>query len=91
MTALAIIIGSSIVAISLCMLVVVISKTADHASDVANLFFAVQITQLRRELDELGYECPEWIKVLDEEELPLDMPPPTKLRLVKIEKDKQEE
>ena len=88
MIALSIILGSTIVSISLCMLIVVINKTANHASGVANLFFAVHITQLRLELDELGYECPEWIKVLDEEEQPLDVPPPTELRLVKIEKDK---
>lgn len=91
MTAIAIILGSIIVSVWLCVLIVVIHRTADHFSGVANLFFAVQITQLRLELDDAGYECPEWIKVLDEEEQPLDMPPPTKLRLVKIEKDKQEE
>ncbi len=91
MTALAIIVGSIIVFFSLCMLVVVVSKTADRASDVANLFFAVQITQLRMELDELGYECPAWIKVLDKEEQPLDMAPPTELRLLKTEKDKKKE
>lgn len=91
MTAIAIILGSIIIAISLCALVVVISKTADNASRVANLFFAVHITQLRLEMDELGYECPEWIKVLDEEEQPLDIPPPTELRLLKIDKDKKEE
>lgn len=91
MTAIAIILGSIIIAISLCALVVVISKTADDASRVANLFFAVQITQLRLEMDELGYECPDWIKVLDAEEQPLDMPPPTELTLVKREKDKKKE
>lgn len=90
-TPIAIIIGSIIVAISIISVGVLFSKVADHFDGVANLFFAVQITQLRIEIDELGYECPEWIRVLDDEDQPLDMPPPTELRLVKLEKDKKEE
>ena len=66
-------------------------KTADHFDGVANMFFAVSTMQLRVELDELGYECPEWLKIMDDEEQPLDMPQPTELRLVKLEKDKQGE
>jgi hypothetical protein len=90
-TPIAILIGSSLVAMSIVFLAVCLWKIGDHFAGVANMFFAVSTMQLRIELDELGYECPEWLKIMDDDEQPLDMPQPTELRLVKITKDKNEE
>lgn len=87
----AIIIGSILVSVSILILALVIYKAADHFDGVANLFFAIATMQLRLELDECGYEVPSWLKVMDEEEEPLAVSPPTDLRLVKLAKDKIEE
>jgi hypothetical protein len=86
-----ILIGSSIVAIAVLILAAVLYNLGKHFDGVANMFFAVTTMQLRLELDECGYEVPSWLKIMDDEEQPLEMPPPTELRLVKLEKDKKEE
>jgi hypothetical protein len=90
-TWLAVLIGSILVSLSILILAAVIGGMSKHFDGVANMFFAVKTMQLRLELDECGYECPDWLKIMDEEEEPLDVPPPTDLRLVKLAKDKVEE
>jgi hypothetical protein len=87
----AVLIGSILVSISIGTLAAVIGGLGKHFDGVANMFFAVATMQLRVELDELGYEVPDWLKIMDDEEEPLDVGPPTELRLVKLAKDKKED
>ena len=87
----AVLIGSSLIALSICILAAVIGGLGRHFDGVANMFFAIATMQLRLELDECGYECPDWLKIMDDEEEPLDSTPPTDLRLVKLAKDKKED
>lgn len=84
------IIASLVMAIPLCVLIVVIWKIANHFDGVANMYFAVTTMRLRLELDECGYEIPDWLKIDDDDEA-LEMPPPTDLKLIKLEKNKKEE
>lgn len=90
-TWLAVLIGSILVSASIFFLAVVIGAVGRHFDGVANMFFAVTTMQLRLELDACEYECPDWLKIMDDDEEPLDMPPPTALKLVKLSKDKKEE
>jgi hypothetical protein len=90
-TWLAVLIGSSLVAISILILAAVIGGVGRHLDGVAHMFFAVSTMQLQIQLDECGYECPDWLKAIDDDEEPLDMPPPTDLKLVKLAKDKKGE
>lgn len=87
----AVLIGSSLVAVSILILAAVIGGLGRHFDGVANMFFAVATMQLQLQLDECGYECPDWLRVMDDEEEPLDVGPPTQLRLVKLAKDKKED
>ena len=90
-TWLAVLIGSILVSASVLILAVVIGAVGKHFDDIANMFFAVTTMQLRLELDECGYEVPDWLKMDDDDDEPLEMPPPTDLKLVKLAKDKKEE
>lgn len=90
-TWLAILIGSILVSVSIIILGCVIDRMGRHFDGIANMFFAVTTMQLRLELDECGYECPEWLKTMDDDDEPLDLPPPTELKLVKLAKDNIEE
>jgi hypothetical protein len=87
---LAVLIGSILVSVSVLVLAGVLFSVGRHFDGVANMFFAVTTMQLRLELDECGYECPNWLKIMDDDDEPLEMPPPTDLKLVKLEKDKKE-
>lgn len=90
-TWIAVLIGSGLIAVSVLILAAVVGGAVRHFDGVANMFFAVSTMQLRVELDELGYECPDWLMIMEDEEEPLEAGRPTELRLVKLEKDKQEE
>jgi hypothetical protein len=79
------------VAISILILAAVIGGVGRHFDGIANMFFAVSTMQLQLQLDECGYEVPDWLKIMDDDEEPLDMPPPTDLKLVKLAKDKKGE
>lgn len=88
---LAVLIGSSLIGLSILILAAVLGGMGRHFDGIANMFFAISTMQLRLELEEYGYECPDWLKIMDEEEQPLDADPPTVLSLVKRREDKQEE
>ena len=90
-TWIAVLIGSILVSASIIILAVVIGAVGKHFDGVANMFFAVTTMQLRLELDESGYECPDWLKIMDDDDEPLEMTPPTDLKLVKLAKDKKKE
>ena len=90
-TWLAALIGSILVSASVLVLAVVIGAVGRHFDGVANMFFAVMTMQLRLIAEQYEYEGPNWLKMDDDEDQLLDMPPPTELRLVKITKDKKEE
>lgn len=91
MTELAILLSAILVSGSIIYLARVIVAGIEHFDGVANLFFAVSSMQLRVELDELGYECPEWLRDDFDDDEEVTMPTPGNLRLVKLEKDKSEE
>ena len=85
---LAVLIGAILVAIPIFCLCAILYKAFNRFEGIANMFFATQTMQLQIELDEYGYECPEWLKTIDEEEQPLEAETPTVLSLVKIREDK---
>jgi hypothetical protein len=66
-----------------------IYSLSNRFDEIANMFFAIHVTQFRMELYELGYECPDWLKTMDEKDDSPEVPPPMNLRLVKLKKDTQ--
>lgn len=94
-TWLAVLIGSILVSTSVLILAVIIGAVGKYFDGVVHMFFAVTTMSLRLELDQGGYECPDWLKNMEDDieddDETLEMTPPTDLKLVKLEKDKKEE
>ena len=96
MSTIPLIIASLVVAIPICVLIVLLYKIAQHFDGVQHMWFAVASMTLRLELDQCDYECPNWLKdieydIEDDDDDETELPPPTGLKLVKLEKDKNGE